>query len=67
MHVLENDTGPDDANHAQHGLIIAYDPRNPANGRQLENAHLLQIAPTVLNILGIETPKTMRLPGLVLS
>ncbi len=67
VHVLENDTGPDDANHAQHGLIIAYDPRNPANGRQLENAHLLQIAPTVLNILGIETPKTMRLPGLILS
>ena len=67
VHVLENDTGPDDANHEQHGLIIAYDPRNPAKGRQLENAHLLQISPTVLTIPGIETPKTMRLPGLLLS
>ncbi|MBE2182600.1 MAG: alkaline phosphatase family protein [Anaerolineae bacterium] len=67
VHVLENDTGPDDANHAQHGLIIAYDPKNPANGRQLENAHLLQITPSVLDKFGIEVPKAMRQPPLALK
>ncbi len=67
VHVLENDTGPDDANHAQHGIIIAYDPQNPANGRQLENAHLLQIAPMVLDKFGIETTRAMRQPPLALK
>jgi predicted AlkP superfamily phosphohydrolase/phosphomutase len=58
IQTLENDTGPDDANHAQDGLYIVagpgVEPRGPAD------AHLLDIAPTVLEILGIERPEGMR-------
>jgi predicted AlkP superfamily phosphohydrolase/phosphomutase len=61
VHVRENDTGPDDANHAQHGLFMLHDPRLPAGsrGREVHGTHLLQVAPTVLRQLGIEAPKTM--------
>ncbi len=58
IQTLENDTGPDDANHAQDGLYIAAGPGVAAGGRI--DAHLLDIAPTVLEILGIEEPAGMR-------
>ncbi|MCX6640515.1 MAG: alkaline phosphatase family protein [bacterium] len=53
---FENDTGPDDANHAQYGLFILYDPQHPGKGRKIEGAHITDIAPTVLNKLGVEIP-----------
>lgn len=61
MHVRENDTGADDANHAQHGLFIVHDPQFPEklHGTQIDGAHLLQVAPTVLHQLGIDVPKAM--------
>jgi predicted AlkP superfamily phosphohydrolase/phosphomutase len=58
IHTFENDTGPDDANHAQEGLLIMTAPGvvpGPAAGM-----HLLDVAPTVLELLGIETPASMR-------
>jgi predicted AlkP superfamily phosphohydrolase/phosphomutase len=58
IHTFENDTGPDDANHAQDGLYVLAGPRIPAIGRS--DAHLLDIAPTVLELMGMETPATMR-------
>ncbi len=58
IQTLENDTGPDDANHAQDGLYIVAGPGVEARGRT--DAHLLDIAPTVLEILGIEQPDGMR-------
>jgi predicted AlkP superfamily phosphohydrolase/phosphomutase len=58
VHTFENDTGPDDANHAQEGLFILAGPGIPATGRI--DAHLLDIAPTVLDLLGIDTPQAMR-------
>ncbi len=54
IRTFETDLGPDDANHAQHGLFIAYDPQNPGRGRKLESLHLLDIAPTVLNLFDIK-------------
>ena len=66
VHTFENDTGPDDANHAQDGLFILAGPGIPPAGRV--DAHLLDIAPTVLEVLGIDPPQAMRgqsmLPGL---
>jgi predicted AlkP superfamily phosphohydrolase/phosphomutase len=53
---FENDTGPDDANHAQHGIFILYDPENPGGGREFEGAHLMDIAPTVLHHLDQPIP-----------
>lgn len=62
IHVLENDTGPDDANHAQHGILIYSNPQHDLGGSELTNLHLLQIAPTVLRLLGIDVPADMQMP-----
>ena len=58
IHTFENDTGPDDANHAQDGLYVLAGPGIPASGRI--DAHLLDIAPTLLELMGIEVPAAMR-------
>jgi len=58
MYLLENDTGPDDAVHAQEGLYILRDPGGLARGRR--NADILDIAPTVLSSLGLAVPDDMR-------
>ncbi len=60
IHTFENDTGPDDANHAQDGMIILYDPANPASGRQMERRSLLDVAPTILQLLNVPVPEDMR-------
>jgi predicted AlkP superfamily phosphohydrolase/phosphomutase len=60
----ENDTGPDDAVHAQEGMYILYDPRS-REGRK-RDADILDIAPTILDRLGVAVPAEMRgsiLPG----
>jgi predicted AlkP superfamily phosphohydrolase/phosphomutase len=58
VHTFENDTGPDDANHAQDGLFVAAGPGIKA-GLHVD-AHLLDIAPTALELLGLGPPATMR-------
>ena len=58
VHTFENDTGPDDANHAQDGLWIAAGPGVAARGTV--DAHLLDVAPTVLELLGLPVPEGMR-------
>lgn len=58
VHTLENDTGPDDANHAQDGMLIAAGAGVTARGGL--DAHLLDVAPTVLELLGLEPPDGMR-------
>jgi uncharacterized cupin superfamily protein len=55
---LENDTGPDDANHAQDGMIVAAGAGVGARGPL--DAHLLDVAPTVLELLGMDVPADMR-------
>src|SRR5262245_40754449 len=59
IHVLENDTGPDDCNHAQHGAFVLAGSTCPALG-QFEGAHLLDIAPTLLELGGYDVPPTMQ-------
>ncbi len=58
VHVRENDTGPDDANHAKHGIAILAGPGMPA--AIPEDASLFDIAPTVLTALGLAVPADMR-------
>ncbi len=58
IHTFENDTGPDDANHAQDGLWIAAGAGVAARGTR--DAHLLDVAPTVLDALGLPVPDDMR-------
>jgi hypothetical protein len=53
IHVQENDTGPDDCNHAQYGAFILAAPGCSVPG-QLENVHLLDLAPTLLELGGYD-------------
>lgn len=57
IHTLENDTGPDDANHAQFGIYIL---NTPGSAEYRKDGHLLQIAPTILRVLGKRIPRDMR-------
>lgn len=59
IHTFENDTGPDDANHAQFGMCILADPRN-GGAKRVEGLHLLDCAPTVLKLFGLPVPADMR-------
>ena len=59
IYTFENDTGPDDANHAQFGTFILYDPRNPGGGRQIDDISIYDIAPTLLGLLGYPIPPEM--------
>jgi predicted AlkP superfamily phosphohydrolase/phosphomutase len=59
VHVFENDTGPDDANHAQEGMIIATGPGirpcGPVSGMQL-----MDVTPTILQLFGLEVPTDLQ-------
>ena len=58
LYTFDNDTGPDDANHAQHGMFVLRAPGVEPGER--EGARLLDIAPTVLELLGQPVPPGMR-------
>jgi len=60
----ENDTGPDDANHAQHGIFILSDRKAPG-GRRVEGVEIYDMAPTLLTLMGEEVPPDM--PGKVIG
>jgi predicted AlkP superfamily phosphohydrolase/phosphomutase len=55
---FENDTGPDDANHDTHGIFMMAGPEVRKAGRQ-EGMRIVDVAPTVLNLMGIEVPGDM--------
>jgi predicted AlkP superfamily phosphohydrolase/phosphomutase len=66
----DNDTGPDDANHSQHGLFIMAEARDvgadaavrgnqAVNRNRREGLSLYDVAPTVLHALGITPPPGM--------
>jgi predicted AlkP superfamily phosphohydrolase/phosphomutase len=60
---LENDTGPDGANHAQDGIFAAGVTGHEIaalGGRELKGRSLYDIAPSVLTWLGLEPPGLMR-------
>jgi len=60
IYTFENDTGPDDANHSPEGICIVYDPRRQI-GRQVRHQwQLMDIAPTVLRLMGSPVPADMR-------
>jgi predicted AlkP superfamily phosphohydrolase/phosphomutase len=54
-YLRENDTGPDDAVHDWDGIIIYKDPKRRA-GRPLQGAKLIDVAPTVLRLMGASVP-----------
>jgi predicted AlkP superfamily phosphohydrolase/phosphomutase len=64
LHQRENDTGPDDCNHAQHGAFILASTRSSLTG-EVERAHLLDIAPTLLELGGYDRAPSMQGRSLV--
>lgn len=56
IYTLENDTGPDDANHAVNGIWIYTPPERNLGGRALPDSQLMDFTPTVLNIFGMPIP-----------
>jgi predicted AlkP superfamily phosphohydrolase/phosphomutase len=63
VHVLENDTGPDDANHAPDGIYMLVSEGVEAG--QGEERDLRDIAPTLLELLGEPVPAEMEGKSLV--
>lgn len=57
IHMFENDTGPDDANHDRYGIFICNQP--PASFARRDNFSLYDIAPTALSWFGIPVPAEM--------
>jgi len=57
----ENDTGPDDANHAQHGILILAQKTaggwRGAGGVRRDDLSLYDVAPTILEALGLRPPE----------
>jgi predicted AlkP superfamily phosphohydrolase/phosphomutase len=60
IYTFENDIGPDDANHAPNGMFILYDPMKDHGGRRLQGRQLMDIAPTILDSMGLPVPSDMQ-------
>ena len=59
LHIQENDTGPDDCNHSQYGAFVLAGPDCSLRG-ELEGAHILDVAPTLLELAGYDVPASMQ-------
>ena len=57
-YLRENDRGPDDAVHDYDGVFILYDPRRSLGGRRVA-VDILDVAPTILKLMGLPVPATM--------
>lgn len=55
IHTFENDTGPDDANHAPDGMLIVTGPGVPPQG-PVPDMQLMDVTPTVLRLFGLDVP-----------
>lgn len=60
IYTFDNDTGPDDANHAQNGMFILYDPRNPDRNEEIKGKQIMDVAPTILDLMGVPVPGDMQ-------
>jgi predicted AlkP superfamily phosphohydrolase/phosphomutase len=58
-YTFENDTGPDDANHAVNGMFILNEPHHKGAGC-VSGHQLMDIAPTLLNRMTIPVPADMQ-------
>jgi len=65
LYLYENDTGPDEANHAQYGFFNWSGPGMTPSGRAID-IDILDVAPTVLRQMGIPAPAGMKALALTL-
>ncbi len=59
VYTFENDTGPDDANHAEFGMLILKEPGGAKN-KQVEGMHLYDVSATILERFGLPAPAEMQ-------
>lgn len=60
LYTTGNNTGPDDANHAQQGLFIFHDPLTAKGGQRVDGAQLYDVVPTLLHRYGLAFPNDLR-------
>jgi len=60
VYTFENDTGPDDANHAENGIYIYTPPERNLGGKKLPDSQLMDFAPTVLDLFDLPIPTDMQ-------
>lgn len=60
IYTFKNDTGPDDANHAENGIYIYSPPQRNLGGKRLPDCQLMDFAPTVLDIFGLDVLADMQ-------
>ena len=58
LYTFENDTGPDDANHAEYGVFALSGAGLPTGRR--DDASIYDVAPTLQRILGLSAPSGQR-------
>jgi len=64
VHIFENDTGPDDANHAKNGIYVLRMPKGE-KGTKADQYSIYDIAPTILDFFGLDIPKDMKGKSLI--
>ena len=57
-HLRENDTGPDDANHMEDGVIV-WDPGPGHSPRRGDRYRIYDVAPSILKFFGLTPPEDM--------
>jgi len=65
IYLSENDKGPDDAVHSMYGTYIMHDPERTLGRKELTEVDILDVAPTLLKVLGY--PRLEGLEGRVLG
>jgi predicted AlkP superfamily phosphohydrolase/phosphomutase len=58
VYTFENDTGPDDANHAEYGIVLIRE-KNGARGGAIQGAKIYDISATILDRFGLPVPGDM--------
>jgi predicted AlkP superfamily phosphohydrolase/phosphomutase len=53
MYTFENDTGPDEANHAEYGIFVMHNAPGQQTGRK-EGLHLWDVHSTILDLFGLD-------------
>ena len=59
IYTFENDTGPDEANHAEQGMFIMREP-NGAQNKELHGLKLFDVSATILDRFGFKVPDDMQ-------
>jgi len=60
IYTFENDIGPDDANHAQEGVFVLWDPDKDYGSQYVDGLQLMDVAPTALDVMDVQAPADMQ-------